>query len=565
MSNNYDSVVELFSSAEKLAIKAGRKELQTALKDSGFTVNADRYANPDGVIGKRTSQDIMGFIRENPAAITALNPQLYKKLIQMGHRKELREIVKENPAVKQELLAQANALVGDGSVKDLHKTPQLKEWQTASSLLGEYKGKIDGLAGKRSKAAESELRTQFKAAFGEPVAVEVKAGTKVPINKVQTFTVKPDGSMEPTPVNKAANDTPAVDYHMKMHGWGERGLKKGDGIKEKWSNKKGDQVWSLQVLLNRNGAVMVVDGKYGKDTAAAVKEFQKTHGLPETGQADAQTLKTLLAQESSQPVLEGQANPKMYTAFEQRKIITDIMPAVEERTGVSAGYMNALWGKETKFGLALSSGTGSEGNHQITGKTFRGLINKYGDEIAADLKALGQDDLADRVLASQAGAVDGNLRYDPYVSTFSSAYYNKEIGVDTKNDANWGGAYASYNIGPGGFSVLIKNKDTANVGAKIDAAYPGVKPAGKNPYFFKGKVTGDQALDRYQKSLEDAAGEFSKRVQPKLDAYESMQKAAEEAQTSDLKGNQLSSAPLDQELFTPTPVKTIKIGPLASL
>ena len=39
----------------------------------------------------------------------------------------------------------------------------------------------------------------------------------------------------------------------------------------------------LQERLNQNGAVLKVDGKYGRLTEAAVRAFQKEHGLKTDG------------------------------------------------------------------------------------------------------------------------------------------------------------------------------------------------------------------------------------------------------------------------------------------
>jgi peptidoglycan DL-endopeptidase CwlO len=54
-------------------------------------------------------------------------------------------------------------------------------------------------------------------------------------------------------------------------------------------------VKSAQEALNKNGASLTVDGKMGPKTVAAVKSFQKTHGLKTTGRLDAKTKSALKA------------------------------------------------------------------------------------------------------------------------------------------------------------------------------------------------------------------------------------------------------------------------------
>ena len=54
-----------------------------------------------------------------------------------------------------------------------------------------------------------------------------------------------------------------------------------------------DQVKAIQTALNNEGYKLVVDGKMGKKTHAALMKFQKSKGLPATGKADEATLKKL--------------------------------------------------------------------------------------------------------------------------------------------------------------------------------------------------------------------------------------------------------------------------------
>lgn len=50
---------------------------------------------------------------------------------------------------------------------------------------------------------------------------------------------------------------------------------------------------ALQKALNRHGANLKVDGKFGKNTEEAVKAFQKSKGLPQTGVVDTKTAAAL--------------------------------------------------------------------------------------------------------------------------------------------------------------------------------------------------------------------------------------------------------------------------------
>lgn len=56
---------------------------------------------------------------------------------------------------------------------------------------------------------------------------------------------------------------------------------------------KGEEVRKLQTALNRAGATLTVDGKYGAKTEQAVRNFQEDHGLRADGLAGDKTMEAL--------------------------------------------------------------------------------------------------------------------------------------------------------------------------------------------------------------------------------------------------------------------------------
>jgi len=74
------------------------------------------------------------------------------------------------------------------------------------------------------------------------------------------------GIVAPTPV--FAQDKPAAGMSMKKM------------AKKAKPNK---QVMAMQEALNKNGAKLTVDGFRGKQTRAALRNFQKANGLKVTG------------------------------------------------------------------------------------------------------------------------------------------------------------------------------------------------------------------------------------------------------------------------------------------
>ncbi len=54
-----------------------------------------------------------------------------------------------------------------------------------------------------------------------------------------------------------------------------------------------DEVKSIQNALNKDGYNVKVDGKFGKQTQAAIKQYQQDQKLPATGQPDDATKQKL--------------------------------------------------------------------------------------------------------------------------------------------------------------------------------------------------------------------------------------------------------------------------------
>jgi peptidoglycan hydrolase-like protein with peptidoglycan-binding domain len=91
-----------------------------------------------------------------------------------------------------------------------------------------------------------------------------------------------------TPIVMAREGQPPHPYRLTPLFWHQlyglqlphRTLREGD---------HGRDVRNLQRALRAFGVEVVVDGDFGPQTTSAVKEYQKVHGIPETGRTDRST------------------------------------------------------------------------------------------------------------------------------------------------------------------------------------------------------------------------------------------------------------------------------------
>lgn len=158
--------------------------IQGELPGIGYTAN-ERFG-ADGVMGNATSQDLLGFIRDNPEVLVTMNPSMVETLVNRGHARELSEILNDNPEVRdnvmQELSNATNA--GQLGLSDMSE-PLLRQVQGQLSLLGLYPAhfKVDALIGNGTRGGYAAFAENAPAPIADvtddlvpiPIAVEAPA------------------------------------------------------------------------------------------------------------------------------------------------------------------------------------------------------------------------------------------------------------------------------------------------------------------------------------------------------------------------------------------------------
>ena len=158
------------------------------------------------------------------------------------------------------LRAQLNDALDDRQRLD-HELEELKT--TQSSLQREIEEKA-----RENDALQNRLAAMRPGTNGSPSAKAVHSGRG-----------------EPARTQAASDRTAAVRSPVR----------KGSVVLLKLENpyRQGPRVMELQRLLRRHKLPIRIDGVYGRDTAAAVRWFQRTRGLPASGAAGQATFAAL--------------------------------------------------------------------------------------------------------------------------------------------------------------------------------------------------------------------------------------------------------------------------------
>lgn len=109
---------------------------------------------------------------------------------------------------------------------------------------------------------------------------------------------------------------------------------------------KGSDVTELQKLLNENGYSLTVDGQYGPNTQAAVKDYQQKNNLTVDGIAGNETWGSLTnkvnAPEESAPVEEVDTSFK-YDAYQPSDAVNQAQQMINQQLSQKPGEYHSTW------------------------------------------------------------------------------------------------------------------------------------------------------------------------------------------------------------------------------
>ena len=139
-----------------------------------------------------------------------------------------------------------------------------------------------------------------------------------------------------------------------------------DGF-EHTSPELSSEVKRLQTALNQQGFSLVADGGFGRDTEAAVRRFQRQHGLQEDGVVGPGTWAALTAEPSAQVgddfvTTYAKTDAALTRQLEEIKKYQAVIEQAAAKYDVPAALIAGIGSRESHWGLALNplgpAGTG---------------------------------------------------------------------------------------------------------------------------------------------------------------------------------------------------------------
>lgn len=316
------------------------KALQDALKAKGYLTGAS-----DGSFGSATASALKGFQRANGLPVTGV----------------------ADDATRAALLDENAAAMTDATVTTANLYEALKKGDSGTSVkalqeklkaLGYLTGTADGKYGAGTEAAVKRFQKAFSLAetgTADPETLAAIYGAKVPVillargakgDDVSALQqkLKALGYLTGTADGQyGAGTVKAVEAFQKDNGLEQTGRVDEDTMaalnaKEIPARASftrgdiGDDVKAIQDALKALGFLEgEADGNFGSKTEQAIRKFQQAHSLTVTGKADAETVKQILAAES--------------TAAEPQTEPTADVDAAEPQTEAAESAQNLLCGR----------------------------------------------------------------------------------------------------------------------------------------------------------------------------------------------------------------------------
>ena len=226
-----------------------------------------------------------------------------------------------------------------------------------------------------------------------------------------------------------------------------------------------DEVMELQSELNKEGFWLEADGLFGRDTEAAVKRFQREHGLDDDGVVGSLTWATLLGTEPPDlsAVLPTTLARNDAGLLRQLEAATKYRTQIEEaagRHGLTAAMIGGVGSRESHWGLILKpAGSGPAGTGDPLARRFptqfrTGPLPPDGGGFGRGLMQIDFDGHEFARTGNWSDPVE-NILYGCKVLADSRDFIQRKAGLAGRDLLR--AALAGYNCGPGNALRAIRD------------------------------------------------------------------------------------------------------------
>ncbi|MEK6707830.1 MAG: peptidoglycan-binding protein [Pseudomonadota bacterium] len=224
-----------------------------------------------------------------------------------------------------------------------------------------------------------------------------------------------------------------------------------------------DEVKELQNELKQEGYALDADGFFGRDTEAALKQFQSEHNLDDDGVAGALTWAALLG---TPPLALDKVYPTTIPRndsgyLRQLDAATHYLAFIKQgaqQYGIDAPVLGGLGSRESRWGLALqlagAGGTGDFAERGFPARFRQGALPPDGGGFG---RGLMQIDFDAHEFARTGNWQDPqqNILYGCKVLSDCLSFFQRKQNLQGKPLLR--AALAAYNCGPGNVLKAIRN------------------------------------------------------------------------------------------------------------
>lgn len=224
-----------------------------------------------------------------------------------------------------------------------------------------------------------------------------------------------------------------------------------------------DEVKGLQAELNKEGFSLDVDGLFGRDTEAAVKRFQREHGLDDDGVVGPLTWAALLGTEppdleTAIPTTYPRDDPALLKQFHEAAKYKTFIDETAEQYGFQSSIVGGVGSRESHWGLILKppgpAGTGDFIERRFPSRFRTGPLPPDGVGFGRGLMQIDFDAHEFARTGSWQDPKD-NIRYGCKVLADSRDFMKRRTELEGR--ALLQGALAGYNAGPGNALRAIRD------------------------------------------------------------------------------------------------------------